>query len=224
MKILKFFFCFFCVLGVCELLSTPPPLNTKKMNYKGCATSACHSDIHNMKYPHGPIKAGGCNLCHEPILETHKFKLFPNARKMCTDCHDDFAQENFVKKDGKNTLKTESQVFASHPIDDLLGSRTKDKFLGTGLKLHAGKIDCLTCHNPHGANEVRLLRPVKNQKEQPALCHTCHEKKFTTNIHPMKKDQCFECHGFHRSKLQTTLIKFEKDGEELVCMECHTEK
>ncbi len=224
MRILKFFLCFLWVLGASELLATPPPPNTKKMDYKSCATSACHSDIHNIQYPHSPIKAGGCNLCHEPILETHKFKLFPDSRKMCTDCHDDFVKENFVTQGNKHTLKTESQLFSSHAIDDLLGQKTKDKFLSTGLKLHDGKMDCLTCHNPHGTNQTRLLRPVKNQEKQPALCYTCHEKKFTPNLHPMKKDQCFECHGFHRSKLKTALIKFEKEGEGIVCMECHTEK
>ncbi|MBI2609264.1 MAG: hypothetical protein HYW47_06675 [Deltaproteobacteria bacterium] len=221
MKILKFFLFLFWTLGLGELLSTTPPANTKKMDYKTCATSQCHSEIYNIQYPHSPIKAGGCNLCHEPILKTHTFKLFSNSRKMCTDCHDDFVKENFGKKDNKYTLKTDTELFSAHAIDDLLKDK---KFLSTDLTLYNGTFECLTCHDPHGTNQVRLLRPIKNKGQEPALCYTCHENKFTPNLHTMGKDQCFECHGFHRNKLQTPLIKFEKEGADIVCMECHKEK
>ncbi|OGQ17256.1 MAG: hypothetical protein A3B70_06720 [Deltaproteobacteria bacterium RIFCSPHIGHO2_02_FULL_40_11] len=203
---------------------TPPPKNTPKMDFKTCATSECHTDIYKIEHKHSPIKAGGCHLCHEPILGTHKFKLFENRQKMCTDCHEDMAKKNFGKTKGQFTLRTENHLFATHPLDTLLRPETKEKFEKTGLKLHQGKMECLTCHNPHGTNQTHLLRNIPTKGKQAALCFTCHAPKFTANTHPMKNDQCFDCHGFHKAKFQSTLIKFEKKGEDFICMDCHSEK
>lgn len=203
---------------------TLPPKNSENMTYKGCATSACHTNIDAIRYKHNPIKAEGCNLCHTPILNTHKFKLFSNLQKMCTDCHEDKTKKNFGRAGGQWTLRTENHVFATHPLESLLTAETVNQFKKTGLKLYNGKIECLTCHNPHGTNQPHLLREVPGKGDRVALCVTCHEQKFTSTMHPMKKDDCFECHGFHRAKLGSSLIKFEKKGNDFVCMDCHQEK
>src|SRR3989338_894791 len=177
---------------------TPPPKNTPKMDFKTCATSECHTDIYKIEHKHSPIKAGGCHLCHEPILGTHKFKLFENRQKMCTDCHEDMAKKNFGKTKGQFTLRTENHLFATHPLDTLLRPETKEKFEKTGLKLHQGKMECLTCHNHHGTNQTHLLRNS---------VHSFH-KRLTPLVFSLIP------HPHHAAYLYLSLLSFEKKIDE----------
>src|SRR3989338_5269837 len=135
---------------------------------------------------------------------------------MCTDCHDEMTPERFSKQGGRLTLKTDFYRYATHAIDL--------KILQAGIKFYNDKMECLSCHDPHGSSQPHLLKKIDSKGRQAALCYQCHEDRFTPNLHPMKKDQCFDCHGFHKGKLKSPLLKLKKNTRDIVCFECHQEK
>src|SRR3989338_2367584 len=101
-NLMKFFMVFFCLtLGApSSWAEMKVPLNSKKMNYKSCVTTECHTSLKNQISIHGPVKANGCYLCHAPILKTHQFNL-AQTPKVCLECHDELGDQS---------------LFSSHPL------------------------------------------------------------------------------------------------------------
>ncbi len=81
--------------------------------------------------------------------------------------------------------------------------------------------NCISCHNPHGANNKKLL--IKTGEK---LCYSCHKektKKFNKKlVHaPVRKGECISCHDPHGSP-----NKYQLKGKSIdnFCYNCHNKK
>jgi predicted CXXCH cytochrome family protein len=83
----------------------------------------------------------------------------------------------------------------------------------------AAKGECFGCHNPHGADNWKLLRA-----EAPEMCYPCHEdiqkraenSKYKHGV-IKEKGSCLECHTPHASTVRFIL----KSPPTELCLTCH---
>lgn len=114
----------------------------------------CHEfsrDQKELPVQHIPFMKGNCTSCHNPHAASGKWVLSKSSELLCAQCHDP----------NKPPL-----VNHTHPYN------VKPKDSGKiDLKLSsAGKLECLTCHNPHAGKSEHLLR-----SDQQFACLGCHK-------------------------------------------------
>ena len=134
--------------------------NSEKAKYAvpepmAVACQMCHTTEfekwHSEKFGHGPTMAGKCVLCHNPHASNEEFFLIREASDLCWSCH-------------------ESKLKGKHVIAGFLG---KGHPLKKNSKLNGGmKLSCVSCHNPHAANNINLL--VGFNGSRAAFCRNCH--------------------------------------------------
>jgi len=78
-----------------------------------------------------------------------------------------------------------------------------------------GKMDCTSCHNPHGSATPKML----NQESVTATCYTCHADKRGPFVweHPPVREDCLNCHDPHGSHNDHMLVA----REPFLCQRCH---
>ena len=55
----------------------------------GCITDDCHAAMGTKEFVHGPVGAGICTVCHNPVEgEDHTFKFAVEKGELCLGCHD----------------------------------------------------------------------------------------------------------------------------------------
>jgi predicted CXXCH cytochrome family protein len=103
------------------------------------------------KFGHRPTRDGKCILCHSPHASNEPFFLVKGASDLCGSCHPDKMTEPHViiRPSGKG-----------HPVKQQSGKGRKRG------------ISCASCHNPHAANNARLLKKFKGS--QISFCRNCH--------------------------------------------------
>ncbi|HCM40470.1 MAG: hypothetical protein A2X97_15130 [Bdellovibrionales bacterium GWA1_52_35] len=119
----------------------------------------CHSDKQ-------ALIGNNYHLGTEP-QNTHKW---PKDEGMCLDCHDPHAKAKPVRQ---ICAQCHGEVKGNHPasVQAMIGTPAAE-----GVVLTKGKVDCMTCHDPHGAvppNESgrSFFRPVTTLLEFCAGCH-----------------------------------------------------
>jgi len=77
-----------------------------------------------------------------------------------------------------------------------------------------GKMECASCHNPHGG-DFRGLKAESGRE----LCVKCHAEKAGPYVmeHPPVAEDCSICHMPHGS-INTSLLK---QGQPMICLTCH---
>jgi len=126
----------------------------------------------------------------------------------CTTCHSvhSYKSEAFQLKEA-----TQREVCASCHRDKI------SKLDRSGhMPVREGKMECTTCHNVHGATNVRLLRKGDSIGE---LCATCHADKRGPFLweHPPSRDGCVTCHDPHGSSNERMLVA----KPPILCQRCH---
>lgn len=83
------------------------------------------------------------------------------------------------------------------------------------MPIREGKIDCSSCHNPHGSDGPSLL----NQSSVNLTCFTCHQEKRGPFIweHIPVRENCSNCHDPHGSNFRPLL----KHKLPFLCQQCH---
>jgi len=171
----------------------------------------CHTDkkqrVTNSKNKHGAIEMGDkCLGCHDPHSSPNlKLLKEKNSKTLCLTCHSTSLPRD---EDGKKLLNMGVHL-ANNP--DAHGP------------IMWG--DCAACHDPHGSNNLRILKkpfPEKSSAKFTSdgyICFECHEpkkitekftKEFTEfrngnkNTHYLhvnqKRISCKVCHDYHASK------------------------
>jgi len=170
----------------------------------------CHVDIKqkvkNSKNKHGAIEMGGCLGCHEPHNSVNMNLLKEeDSKTICMTCHSSPLPRD---EDGKMLMN--------------MGEHLANNSNAHGPILWG---DCAACHDPHGSNNLRMLKkpfPKKSSAGFSAdayICFECHEpkkmtkrytKEFTEfrngdkNTHFLhvneKRISCKVCHDYHASK------------------------
>ena len=84
------------------------------------------------------------------------------------------------------------------------------------MPVREGKMQCSTCHNVHGATNVRLLRKGDSIAE---LCTSCHADKRGPYLweHAPGRDGCVTCHDPHGSSNERMLVA----KPPILCQRCH---
>jgi len=120
------------------------------------ACRLCHPDEmtawQSEEFGHGPTLAGKCALCHNPHAADEIFFLVKEVNDLCGSCHEDKLTKPHV---------IVGYSGRGHPVKR---DRTQDG---------RPAISCVSCHNPHAANNVNLLVQFKGSRI--GFCSNCHK-------------------------------------------------
>lgn len=152
---------------------------------------------------HGPMNdPKACLNCHDPHVADYP-KMLPVAeRELCLGCHD-------------KAMETESGA-----IKDMKAFLEANKGGQGPLK---GKA-CVTCHNPHGSDYMRLLVKyyaptfyTSYSDGKYAICFSCHDKKAFTEIKTVVST------GFRNGSKNLHFTHVNKISKGRTCRTCHDE-
>jgi DmsE family decaheme c-type cytochrome len=79
-----------------------------------------------------------------------------------------------------------------------------------------GKLECTSCHNPHGSTNVRLLKVGNWVNETCVSCHTEKRGPFLWDHAPVR-EACSTCHDPHGSNNERMLVA----KLPMLCQRCH---
>ena len=201
------------------------------------------SPHHRAADPRSPAAKQGCESCHGPgskhIDDPAAFPV-KNPNKMtpaevsatCTACHNrgDHALWDGSQHEARGVTcttchsvhdyKSATRQLKKATQAEVCASCHRDKIAKLDRSGHMpvreGKLECTTCHNPHGATNVRLLRIGDSIGE---VCTSCHAEKRGPYLweHPPSRDGCTTCHDPHGSSNERMLVA----KPPILCQRCH---
>jgi DmsE family decaheme c-type cytochrome len=84
------------------------------------------------------------------------------------------------------------------------------------MPVREGKLTCSSCHNVHGAANVKLLKTGSTVTE---ACYSCHAEKRGPMLweHAPVTENCTTCHDPHGSSNERMLVA----KQPFLCQRCH---
>ena len=205
--------------------------------YKGTA----HARAAN---PKTPAAQQGCESCHGPGKahaeaggDVTKIVRLSQAKpavqnEACTSCHytGEHALWDGSQHDRRNVScvschsihspkSLHSQLKAGDQLQ-LCAQCHRDKVAKLDRSGHMpvreSKLDCSSCHNVHGTQNVRLLRAGTTSAES---CMSCHQDKRGPYLweHAAVRETCATCHDPHGSSNERMLVA----KQPFLCQRCH---
>jgi len=83
-------------------------------------------------------------------------------------------------------------------------------------ELNGNKMECTTCHNPHGSQNVKMLKEGNSINEACASCHAEKRGPFLWD-HQVTRESCTTCHDAHGSNNERMLVA----KQPMLCQRCH---
>lgn len=186
----------------------------------------------------------GCETCHGPggahvedttVVENHP-KITARApaeqNAVCQQCHDGGKQfywqgSMHESRDLACTTCHGVHAFASE-VNQLKAPRVMDQCFECHKDIRAqtwkrshhpireGKITCVDCHNPHGAQSDKMVNAASINEQ----CYTCHTEKRGPFLwdHAPVRESCVNCHTPHGSNH----LKLQKTSVPYICQQCHS--
>jgi DmsE family decaheme c-type cytochrome len=153
--------------------------------------------------------SGTCMTCHNKDAQKHWVGSSHDSRQVaCTQCHNAHPAEGVHEK----ALLRQPQM----KLCTGCHLQKKAQLIRPGhMPLREGKMECTSCHNPHGTpNDKMLLQTSVNQN-----CYTCHAEKRGPFLweHAPVRENCLNCHDAHG----TINEKMLKVKQPLLCQQCH---
>jgi DmsE family decaheme c-type cytochrome len=198
---------------------------------------------HRASDPRSPGAKQGCETCHGPgslhaenptAVSLKRFRLMSpdDINDTCTTCHN---RSNHALWDGSqhearglscttchsvNAGKSELFQLKEKTQRELCATCHRDKVSKLDRSGHMpvreGKLECSSCHNPHGATNVRLLRKGDSISELCASCHADKRGPFLWEHAPVR-ESCVTCHDPHGSSNERMLVA----KAPFLCQRCH---
>ena len=181
------------------------PLKTKKQTTELC--KECHKKMveqtFNKNRVHWPLVDNvGCLNCHDPHATKEQKLLKGSIINVCGKCHSDTVE-----------------------LQEWSINNPKNKNLCEPVKTG----NCISCHSPHGSDNVLL---ITQQSISADLCGRCHEWQ-THSTHPIgekvidQRDknltvECLSCHKACGTGNKPSMLTFETTYE--LCIQCHVER
>jgi DmsE family decaheme c-type cytochrome len=194
-----------------------------------------------------PAAANNCETCHGPGRKHAEAddpatvpmpRNFTTARSddvnvLCTSCHnrgDHTLWEGSQHESrglactschSQHAAKSETKLLKGRTEMETCASCHREKIAKLDRSGHMpvreGKMECSTCHNPHGATNERLLRKGDSIAE---LCTSCHAEKRGPFLweHAPARDGCVTCHDPHGSANERMLVA----RPPILCQRCHS--
>lgn len=201
-----------------------------------------HARVHNLRTPAGV--GTGCESCHGPGqahvdaggdagLIKNPPKMKPSeASELCTTCHNRSAHAEWdgSKHDARNMActschgvhasKSEGKFLKAETITETCVQCHKKEVNKVHRSSHMpvteGKMECTTCHNPHGSQNVKMLREGNSIAESCASCHAEKRGPFLWE-HAVGRENCVTCHDPHGSNNDRMLVA----KVPMLCQRCH---
>ena len=177
---------------------------------------------------HSPAR-DGCDACHDPHASAVPRQLAEAVPGLCLNCHP----------------ATETRPAAKGKPGETIPSALAGKHLDTDLT----KLECMTCHDPHGGSggvKAQLLAGSAHEPFASGSCDSCHEGGKADQLaeggaaamclachsdigdaaraakvpHAAMDGDCTACHVPHASR-QPRLVKLPAGG---ACVECHADQ
>lgn len=149
-----------------------------------------------------------CLQCHEKGIRMH-WQGSPHEMSGvgCSNCHyisERRSEKNlFINEDSKKAC------FQCHK------ERRAQLQRSSHMPLRERKMDCASCHNPHGGTGPTLLKTASVNE----TCYTCHAEKRGPMLweHAPVRENCANCHDPHGSNYES-LLKLKVP---YLCQTCH---
>jgi DmsE family decaheme c-type cytochrome len=150
-----------------------------------------------------------CLSCHSKGPHADWQSSMHDARNVsCVSCHSVHSP-----KSDKFQLKTASVVQTCetcHKQEAMKVQRSGH------MPVREGKMECTSCHNPHGSNNVRMLKAGNSINESCASCHAEKRGPFLWE-HAAGRENCASCHDPHGSNNDRMLVA----KAPMLCQRCH---
>ena len=201
-----------------------------------------HGKAQNMRTPSGkPNQA--CESCHGPGKEhaesgdKTKIRVFTSMKprdvsEVCVTCHNrsTHAQWKGSMHDARNlscitchsvhSPKSEKAQLKTVSITETCVTChktevSKQQRFGH-MPVREGKLECTSCHNPHGSANVRMLTVGNSLNETCVSCHAEKRGPFLWDHAPVR-EACSTCHDPHGSNNERMLVA----KPPMLCQRCH---
>ena len=150
-----------------------------------------------------------CLTCHSKGSHGQWNGGMHDARNLsCATCHSVHSA-----KSEKGQLKTVTAVQTCETCHKQEAMKVKKS---GHMPVREGKMDCTTCHTPHGSTNVRMLKVGNTINETCASCHAEKRGPFLWD-HAAGRESCASCHDPHGSNNDRMLIA----KEPMLCQRCH---
>jgi DmsE family decaheme c-type cytochrome len=202
-------------------------LNAPRTDLERQGCRACHGDATAHEQSGGEDKQGmitftrndrtpvvtrnaTCLQCHEKTARTMWIgSTHEQAQVACTSCHVVMTAD--VERGHMKKVDMVATCAQCHP------QRRAQQMRASHMPVGEGKMDCASCHNPHGTpNEKLLIAPTVND-----VCYSCHTEKRGPFLweHAPVVESCANCHDSHGSNHEKML----KVAKPRLCQQCHDE-
>jgi DmsE family decaheme c-type cytochrome len=150
-----------------------------------------------------------CRTCHN--REEHAmWEGGPHDSRnvTCTNCH------------SIHQPKSETRQLVGATVTETCAQCHRDKAMKiqrvSHMPVREGKLECSTCHNPHGSTNERQLRTGNTVNE---FCTSCHAEKRGPYLweHPPVVENCTTCHDPHGASNDRMLVA----RAPMLCQRCH---
>jgi DmsE family decaheme c-type cytochrome len=212
--------------------------------HEGFDTSISATKHGFVRDPRTPAAAQGCETCHGPaqahtedpenVKPPRVFtRMAPaDVSATCTTCHNrtEHAFWSGSQHDSRNlgcttchsvhTPKSEHGQLRAKDQSAQCAPCHRDKVnkldRSGHMPVREGKLQCTSCHNPHGSKNVRLLRAGFTVNETCATCHADKRGPFLWEHAPVR-ESCVTCHDPHGSSNDRMLVA----KLPFLCQRCH---
>ncbi|MBI1900707.1 MAG: hypothetical protein HYS13_06310 [Planctomycetia bacterium] len=177
--------------------------------------------------PHGKVRqetrSDLCLKCHDQSSPTMAWHSSTHSRYgvACTDCHNPHPHTGVqqlvnishmdVRRPGRMPMSVDEPTACYKCHGDIYARNA----MPSHHPIKEGKMECSSCHDPHGQSQGNLKASTVNQ-----VCYKCHAEKqgpFAYE-HPPVTENCGYCHDPHGTVANNLLHQ----PTTFLCLRCHT--
>ena len=177
---------------------------------KAHAESGDKKDIKSFKTLPASVANDTCLSCHAKNKSHIQWSGSKHdARKVsCVSCHSVHSPKSQSAQ--LKTVRSTETCINCHKNQALKIRKSNH------MPLKEGKMECVSCHTPHGSTNEKMLKVGNSINESCVSCHTEKRGPFLFEHSPVAKN-CVTCHDPHGSNNNSLLVA----KVPMLCQRCH---